>query len=188
MGYMDILMIILSLLGSDNAKPLMVDDPIVLMSLQELAHEISLAPSKYRADLISLGYNESRFGYRFAYEGKQIEKNGDCGVFQQRPRFANAGKTSCEKLQDPAEAVKQAVAYLRYVEKRWGSQWVKIKIKGKSTKVNIAICHYNSGNYCDDNRDKKLNKRDRSIRYALKHNSVRKLVELKHLFNEVAVN
>jgi len=188
MGYMDILMIILSLLGSDNAKPLMVDDPIVLMSLQELAHEISLAPSKYRADLISLGYNESRFGYRFAYEGKQIEKNGDCGVFQQRPRFANAGKTSCEKLQDPAEAVKQAVAYLRYVEKRWGSQWVKIKIKGKSTKVDIAICHYNSGNYCDDNKDRSLNKRDRSIRYALKHNSVRKLVELAHLFNEVAVN
>ena len=188
MSYMDIFMLIISLLGSDNAKPTVVEDPNVLLHLQTLAHEISEAPSRYHADLISLAYNESRFGYKFAYAGSKINSNGDCGVFQQRPKFAQGGKTTCNKLQDSKEAVKQAVAYLQYVEKRWGSHWIKVKVKGKTTKVNVVVCHYNSGNSCDDNKDKRLNRRDSSVRYAIKHNSIKKLVELKHLFDEIAVN
>ena len=181
-------MIIISLLGSDNAKPEVVEDPNVLIHLQTLAYDISKAPTKYHADLISLAYNESRFGYKFAYNHKEINSNGDCGVFQQRPKFAHGGKTTCKKLQSSKEAVRQAVAYLQYVENRWGSKWIRIKLKGKRTKVNIVLCHYNSGNSCDDNKDKRLNRRDSSVRYAMKHNSVKKLVELKHLFSEIAVN
>ena len=188
MGYFDILMMILSLLTGDNAPHKMTDDPRVLMHLQEVAMEISKAPSRYHADLISMGYNESRFGYRFVYEGKQIESNGDCGVFQQRPRFANAGRTSCKKLQSSKEAVKQAIAYIRYIEKRWGSHYITVKSKGRKVRQNIVICHYNGGNSCDTNRDKRVNSKDRAVRYAFNHNAIKKLVELKWLFDEVATN
>ena len=189
MSYFDILMMILSLLTNDNAPHRMTDDPRVLMHLQEVAMEISKAPIKYQADLISMGYNESRFGYRFVFDGKQIESNGDCGVFQQRPRFANAGRTSCGKLQSSKEAVKQAIAYIRYIEGRWGSQYITVKdSKGRPRRENVVMCHYNGGNSCDTNRDKRVNSKDRAVRYALNHNAIKKLVELKWLFDEVATN
>lgn len=174
MGYIEIFLIIVGLLGADNAPPHKMDHPNTLIHLQELALEISKAPMKMRADLISLAYNESRFGYRYAYKGKMIESHGDCGVFQQRPRFAEGGKTTCKKLQSSKEAVKQAVAYLRYVQRRFG-------------KEKYTMCHYNSGNSCDDNRDKKINKKDRSVRYAIKHQAIKALVERKALLNKVAM-
>ena len=85
------------------------------------------------------------------------------------------------------EAVKQAIAYIRYIEKRWGSHYITVKSKGRNIRQNIVMCHYNGGNSCDTNKDGRVNSRDKAVRYAFNHNAIVKLVELKWLFDEVAM-
>lgn len=136
------LKLLLALLSMDNAPMEITNSPVVLSHMIAVAVAIEDAPKKYQDRLISLAYNESRFGYRFIYEGKSVKsKAGACGIYQQIPRFAEGGKTTCKKLQDVATATKQAVAYLKFIERKY---------KPRNTKqFDSAMCHYFSGNNCD---------------------------------------
>jgi hypothetical protein len=136
------LKLLLALLSLDNAPSDVLDHPVVLTHMLSIAVAIEDAPEKYQDRLISLAYNESRFGYRFIFNGKPVKsKAGACGIYQQLPRFAEGGKTSCKKLQDVAHATKQAVAYLKFIERKY---------KPKTTKqFDMKMCHYFSGNNCD---------------------------------------
>ena len=150
------LKLLLALLSLDNAPSDVLDHPVVLTHMLSVAVAIEDAPLRYQDRLISLAYNESRFGYRFIYDGKPVKsKAGACGIYQQIPRFAEGGKTTCKKLQDVAHATKQAVAYLKFIERKY---------KPKTTKqFDKAMCHYFSGNNCD-----------RSARaYARSHRKIR---------------
>lgn len=150
------LKLLLALLSLDNAPRTMLDHPVVLTHMIAVAVAIEEAPKKYQDRLISLAYNESRFGYRFVYDGKPVKSNaGACGIYQQIPRFAEGGRTTCKKLQDVDHATKQAVAYLKFIERKY---------KPKTTKqFDKAMCHYFSGNNCD-----------RSARaYARSHRKIR---------------
>jgi len=168
MSYIEILMIICRLLTNDGVAPSKVDEAPMISHLLEVAVAISEAPSQYQRDLISLGYRESRFGYQFVRKGKPIESSGDCGVFQQRPKWAEGGATTCEKLQDPKEAVAQAVAMLKIVKRRWGKQ-------------RLYMCHYNSGGDCDDNRNGR--KDDFAYTYARRH--LKTLEDIEEIFQEL---
>ena len=150
------LKLLIALLSMDNAPMEITNHPVVLSHMIAVAVAIEDAPEKYQDRLISLAYNESRFGYRFIYDGKPVKsKAGACGIYQQIPRFAEGGKTTCKKLQDVAHATKQAVAYLKFLERKY---------KPKTSKqFDSAMCHYFSGNNCD-----------RSARaYARSHRKIR---------------
>jgi hypothetical protein len=136
------LKLLLALLSFDNAPIEMMDHPVVLTHMLSIAVAIEDAPEKYQDRLISLAYNESRFGYRFIFNGKPVKSGaGACGIYQQLPRFAEGGKTTCKKLQDVDHATKQAVAYLKFIERKY---------KPRNTKqFDSVMCHYFSGNNCD---------------------------------------
>ena len=136
------LKLLLALLSFDNAPIEMMDHPVVLTHMLSIAVAIEDAPEKHQDRLISLAYNESRFGYRFIFNGKPVKSGaGACGIYQQLPRFAEGGKTTCKKLQDVAHATKQAVAYLKFLERKY---------KPRNTKqFDSVMCHYFSGNNCD---------------------------------------
>ena len=153
---LNILKLCLGLLALDNAPTSTTEDPRVLSHMISVAEAISDQPTEYQARLVSLAYNESRFGYRFILKGKPIQsKMGACGIYQQIPRFAEGGKTTCAKLQDVHHATKQAVAYLKFIERKY-------KVKS-ATRLDRAMCHYYSGNRCD-----------RSARaYAKRHKAIR---------------
>lgn len=152
------LQVLLNLLALDNAPSAQLDHPRVVTHLMAVAEAIAEAPAPYRVRLIALAYEESRFGYAYAFRGEPIKNGaGACGVYQQIPKFAEGGATTCAKLQDAKEATRQAVAYLRYVERRW---------KARSTaSMDKAICHYFSGNRCDDKE---------ALAYAKRHTKTRK--------------
>lgn len=119
----------------------------MLTHMTQVALAIESAPIKYRVRLIALGYEESRFGFQHVLKGRKlkVKSSGACGIFQQLPKYALGGKTTCAKLQDPKEAVKQAIAYLKMIEVRF-----KPRHKGKGElKMDRAMCHYFSGNRCD---------------------------------------
>lgn len=139
---LNILKIALSLLALDNATPSDLDHPMVLTHMMTVAEAIAEQPSEYQARLISLAYNESRFGYKQALKGLPVKSGmGACGIYQQIPRFAEGGKTTCAKLQDVKHATMQAVAYLKFIERKY-------KVKN-ATRLDRAMCHYYSGNRCD---------------------------------------
>ena len=151
-----ILYIILSLLRADNANNL--DKPVGHNHLVEVsqaieAHATASVPAER---LISLAYNESRFGYRHVQKGSFPKSGwGACGIYQQVPKFSQI-KTTCKKLgTDVDHATKVAVAYLDYMIDRWS-------IKG-SSKMDKRMCHYYSGNRCDDEA-REYSKRHRRIR------------------------
>lgn len=153
---LNILKIALSLLALDNAPQSDLDNPMVLTHLMQVAEAISEQPSEYQARLISLAYNESRFGYKFVLKGKPVKSGaGACGIYQQIPRFAEGGKTTCERLQDVKHATMQAVSYLRFIERKY-------KVKN-ATRLDRAMCHYYSGNRCDRE----------ALAYAKRHRSIR---------------
>tara|TARA_B000000557_G_scaffold192533_1_gene158079 strand:+ start:231 stop:737 length:507 start_codon:yes stop_codon:yes gene_type:complete len=153
---LNILKLCLGLLALDNAPVEQTNHPIVLAHMISVADAISKQPAEYQARLISLAYNESRFGYRFVLKGKPVKSGaGACGIYQQIPRFAEGGKTTCAKLQDPSHATMQAVAYLKFIERKYKARSAK--------RLDRAMCHYFSGNHCD-----------RSARaYAKRHRSIR---------------
>ena len=158
-----ILYIILSLLRADNANNL--DQPQVHQHLVEVSQAISTHATKsVPADrLISLAYNESRFGYKYALKGTYPKSSWNaCGIYQQVPKFSKV-KTTCKKLgTDVDHATKVAVAYLDYMIDRWS-------IRG-SKKMDDRMCHYYSGNKCDaearaySNRHRKVRLKSRKLR------------------------
>ena len=162
-----ILYIILTMLTQDNAKPFMVES--ARPHLETLSVAISEGATKDvpATRLIALAYRESRFGYKDAHKGKYPTTSwGACGVFQQVPKFAHGGSTTCAKLgTDLDEAVNQAVATTRYIKRRW-------KAKSASA-LDISMCHYYSGNSCDDNKDGKLTHKDEAYRYGIDHRKAR---------------
>jgi hypothetical protein len=151
-----ILYIILSLLRADNANNL--ENPVVHNHLVEVSQAISTHATKSVPveRLISLAYNESRFGYKYALKGTYPKSSWNaCGVYQQVPKFSKI-KTTCKKLgTDVDHATKVAVAYLDYMIDRWD-------IKG-SKKMDKRMCHYYSGNRCDAEA-RAYSKRHRKIR------------------------
>lgn len=151
-----ILYIILSLLRADNANNL--DTPVVHNHLVEVseaieAHQSTTVPA---VRLISLAYNESRFGYRHVQKGTYPKSSWNaCGIYQQVPKFSRID-TSCEKLgTDVDHATEVAVAYLDHMIDRWS-------IKG-SRKMDTRMCHYYSGNKCDAEA-RAYSKRHRKVR------------------------
>jgi hypothetical protein len=170
---LNVLKIALSLLALDNAKPSDLDNPMVLTHLMQVAEAIADQPSEYQARLISLAYNESRFGYKFVLKGKPVKSGmGACGIYQQIPRFAEGGKTTCAKLQDVRHATMQAVAYLKFLERKY-------KVNKSATRLDIAMCHYYSGNRCDRSA-LAYAKRHKVIRLKAKR-QLRKLTQLASL-------
>ena len=153
---LNILKLMLGLLALDNAPMEATNHPVVLSHMISVADAISSQPAEYQARLVSLAYNESRFGYRFVLKGKPVKSSaGACGIYQQNPRFAEGGKTTCAKLQDVHHATKQAVAYLKFIERKYKAR--------SAYRLDRAMCHYFSGNTCD-----------RSARaYAKRHRSIR---------------
>ena len=151
-----ILYIILSLLRADNATGL--DKPVVHQHLVKVSQAIeSHATRSVPAErLISLAYNESRFGYRHIQKGKYPKSSWNaCGIYQQVPKFSQID-TTCDRLgTDVNHATKVAVAYLDYMIDRWS-------IKG-SSKMDKRMCHYYSGNRCD-REARAYSKRHRKIR------------------------
>lgn len=162
-----ILYIILSLLRADNAQD--IDKPVVHKHLVEVSQAIKKHSTKSvpAVRLISLAYNESRFGYKEVQKDKYAhnKKGGACGIYQQIPKFSRI-KTTCKKLgEDVDHASKAAVAYLTYMIDRWN-------IRG-SKRMDNRMCHYFSGNSCDDNKDGKLNLKDGAMQYASRHRKIR---------------
>lgn len=137
-----ILYIILSLLRADNATNL--DQPVVHNHLVEVSQAIEAHASRTvpAERLISLAYNESRFGYRHVQRGTFPKSSWNaCGIYQQVPKFSQIA-TTCERLgTDVDHATEVAVAYLDYMIDRWS-------IRG-SRRMDTRMCHYYSGNRCD---------------------------------------
>ena len=161
-----ILYIILSLLRADNATNL--DTPVVHNHLVEVSQAIHTHASRTvpAERLIYLAYNESRFGYRHVQKGKYPKSSwGACGIYQQVTKFSKI-KTTCKKLgTDVDHATEVAVAYLDYMIDR-------LSIRG-SMKMDDRMCHYFSGNDCDENKDGKLNLKDDAMQYASRHRKIR---------------
>jgi hypothetical protein len=160
MGYVKILNIILALLSWNGAPTGRLLSAPVLDHLTSVAKAIESAPTSYQVRVIALGYEESRFGFQHVLKGRKLKvSSGACGIFQQLPRYALAGKTTCAKLQQPKEAVRQALAYLKMIEKRF-----KPRHKGKGElRMDRAMCHYFSGNRCDRSA-RKYSQRHRATR------------------------
>lgn len=151
-----ILYIILSLLRADNATNL--TDPVVHDHLVEVSEAIEAHASRTvpAERLISLAYNESRFGYRHVQRGTFPKSSWNaCGIYQQVPKFSQV-ETTCEKLgTDVDHATEVAVAYLDHMIDRWD-------IRGSSN-MDRRMCHYYSGNRCDAEA-RAYSKRHRKIR------------------------
>jgi homospermidine synthase len=80
---------------------------------------------------------------------------GACGIYQQIPKWSPI-KTTCKKLnKDVDHSTKVAVATLGRMIDRWD-------IKG-SKNMDKRMCHYYSGNKCDDEA-RAYGKRHRKIR------------------------
>ena len=125
--------VMLSLLDYAGAPKSVVEDNIC--GLSEVARGIATnaRTGESLLDLISVGYIESKFGYRGNF---LISRRGACGVFQQIPKYAypaDFAKPTCESLQSPDEAAFRASAALREMADLYGED---------------RFCHYNAGNVC----------------------------------------
>lgn len=144
MSKLDILNIIIKLLVLDNAQGL--EKPAVKAHLNEVASaiyaEAGVDKGVPHERLISLAYNESRFGYKYVGTGTYPKTSwGACGIYQQIPTYATI-TTTCDKLGgDVRHATKVAVGYLKYMRGRW-------KVSN-TDKMDTLMCHYFSGNKCD---------------------------------------
>ena len=168
-----ILFIILNLLRADNAQNL--DNPQVHTHLVKVSQAIAThSPKSVPAvRLISLAYNESRFGYKYVLKGTYPKSSwGACGIYQQVVKYSKI-PTTCDKLgTDVDHATKVAVSYLDYMIDRWS-------IRG-SENMDSRMCQYYSGNDCDDNKDGVLNGKDEAMRYSSRHRKIRlKALRLK---------
>ena len=132
MKTMIIFRVLLALLADDNAPSSKVE--AAKPHLMEVAKAIAAADMP--ADrLIALSYEESRFGYKYPNFSPELS-SGACGIYQQIVRWSPV-QTTCRKLRSPREATRVAVAKLKDLKKRWGL-------------TDASMCHYFSGNECDD--------------------------------------
>lgn len=112
-----------------------------LNSLSNVIYENSLENTYFTQEqsvehLLALGWNETRF----SYNADQITPNyyGEaCGVYQQTDKLS-MNKFDCVDLLYPTRATKEALDQLKYIKERWNG------------KLDKTICHYFSGNRCDD--------------------------------------
>lgn len=125
----EILFIILSLLGTDNAK---VDDTAKTRMV-----ELSQAISDHQSEtvsahtLIAVSFVEDRF----SYDGDQgANHKGACGPYQQIPKWA-AEEVTCSDLADPEIATRVAVKSIKWFYKTFGEKL-------------DTLCHYNGGMKC----------------------------------------
>ncbi len=90
------------------------------------------------ASLIAIGYKESKFNYQ-GIKHFTSPNGKHCGIYQQSPQFAKleGKRLNCKDLQSSETATAQAVNYLHYIADAYGKGWE-------------SICHYNSGNSCNN--------------------------------------
>lgn len=139
---MNTLFIILTLLRLDGAQENHLQQARPYLTSVAAAIDAAAVRSVPRERLIAIAFEESRFGYRQHLRGSfPIGAAGECGVFQQLPRFAPLGG-DCNKLgRDLGFAARSAVASVRYVIRRW-------RVRGGAS-MDRKICHYNGGNRCN---------------------------------------
>lgn len=137
-----ILMIILNMLRMDNATPERINEamPHLTALASAIAQEQDTDVPAVR--LIALSYEESRFG--LPYKGfKPVSSDNACGVYQQIPKWAYVEGATCARLNnDLVFATKAAKANLRYIQKRFAKTL-------RSSVIDDKMCHYYSGNKCD---------------------------------------
>jgi len=150
----DILYTMKSMLAKEFAV-LDTYDMCKLSSLSNVIYEYSVENTYFTQEqvvehLLALGWNETRF----SYDTDHITPNyyGEaCGVFQQTDKLS-MNKFDCVDLLHPTRATKEALDQLKYIKERWDG------------KLDKTICHYFSGNRCDDKA---------SATYASNHKNAR---------------
>jgi len=160
-----ILTIILSMLRKDNASEQRIAE--AMNHLTQLSEAIAEGATTDvpATRLIALSYEESRFG--LPYKGyKPISGAKACGVFQQIPKWSYVKGTTCAKLNnDLAFATKAAVANLRHITKAFVAKKKNAKdLRPLDERIDDALCHYYSGNECDDAEALAYAKRHRDSR------------------------
>ena len=128
-----IFFVMLLLLRVDNASEDSIEQ--AQCHLVELAEAIAVeAKNKDEVlDLIAVGFWESRFSYR----GKSRGVDGECGIYQQIPKYAHPQhipKPSCEDLDNPWKSTYRAAEAFRFMKSEFPPR--------------DRFCHYNSGMEC----------------------------------------
>jgi hypothetical protein len=141
------------MLAMDNATPTNIEK--ARPHLMKVARAIAESPYKDKARLISLAYNETRFGYKTPNFKSSW---GACGIYQQVVRWSPV-KTTCKKLGNPTTSTAIAVVKIKEIFDRWG-------------KSHKSMCHYFSGNECDDQDAK-----DYALKHAEAYKKARKLMK-----------
>lgn len=139
---MNTLFIIITLLRLDGAQENHLERARPYLAEVAAAIDRAAIRSVPRERLITVAFEESRFGYRQHLKGRfPIGAAGECGIFQQLPRFAPLGG-DCNKLGTQLVfAARSAVASIKYVIRRW-------RVRGGAA-MDTQICHYNGGNRCN---------------------------------------
>jgi len=136
----EILFTLLSMLNTENAV-LETDDICKLNQLSNVIYSYTMENTYFTQDqsvphLIALGWNETRFSYNTDHITPNYYGEA-CGVFQQTDKLS-MNKFDCVDLLHPTRATKEALDQLKYIKERWDG------------KLDKTICHYFSGNKCDD--------------------------------------
>jgi len=136
----DILFTMLSMLNTETAS-IDAEDVCKLNQLSNVIYSYSLENSYFTQEqsvehLIALGWNETRFSFNTDHITPNVYGEA-CGVYQQTDKLS-MNKFDCVDLLHPTRATKEALDQLQYIKERWNG------------KLDKTICHYFSGNKCDD--------------------------------------
>jgi len=128
-----------------------VEDEATQCHLLQVASEVGLQSEFYKFNpvrLITIGFNESRFGVNEYKKGTfPISASGDCGIYQQQPQFAvMPSRRTCDSFGSIALATEQAILFVR-------ENIIKKHKAFSTTKLDDKICHYNSGNVCNGTKE-----------------------------------
>jgi hypothetical protein len=173
----DILFTLLSMLNTET--PVLDTDEICkLNQLSNVIYSYSVENTYFTQEqsvqhLIALAWNETRF----SFDTDHITPNyyGEaCGVFQQTDKLS-MNKFDCVDLLHPTRATKEALDQLKYIKERWDG------------KLDKTICHYFSGNRCDDKASETYasnhkNARLKAVEFLKKsknidHSEIKKVIE-----------
>ena len=136
-----------SLLKEDNVD---IEDEATQCHLLKVASEVGEQSKYYDFNpvrLITIGFNESRFGVNeYLNNSFPISASGDCGIYQQQPQFAVLEHSrKCDDFKSVSLATEQAILFVKNnIIKRY-------KAKNTDT-LDKMICHYNSGNICNNTK------------------------------------
>lgn len=108
--------------------------PIADATLYNVVYPTHWYDSDMLQTLLAVAYVESRFTYNQEPDEILISPKGACGLFQAIPKFT---EYKCEDFLHPLRAGMVAVEHIEYIQERWG-------------KEDIHLCHYNSGNKCNE--------------------------------------